>query len=385
MCIKKYLYIDDDSNSIIKPFKDELTSFDCNLVIEHMQPTSMKKIINKFIEDRFDGLIIDQKLDAVNENKESVDYWGTSLAQNFRTEMIGKIVPPSPIILLSNEDVYTKYFDTDESAQDLFDFTLSKRNVASDTIYAEKASKIIYSLAEAYSIARVSIPVDTIDSISTFDLLAPLLQWNEQIYKFTDARFLEYLKLKSHDIHTLVSLILNNFVRSAGILVTERMLATKLGIDIEHSNDWEKLKNKFISYKYNGVFSSIKDRWWMSRIEDWWFECCSGTEVLRALTATERVNAIKLFTSLENLEPIKSKYKNGMQSEKYWVNCIVSGTPLDPYDALPIIKLDQMQWEEQIYLDPEVVYNRGHKPKYSVHPDYQSKVKPLYRRLSKND
>ncbi|HGE6045229.1 TPA: hypothetical protein ACGGSH_003221, partial [Vibrio cholerae] len=179
------------------------------------------------------------------------------------------------------------------------------------------------------------------------------------------------------------SLLLNTFVRSAGILVTEEMLATKLGIDIKASGDWEPLLSKLEPCLYRGVFSTLKKRWWMSGIEDWWYEICHS-KTLRGLTADERVEILKSSLNLEDLKSITPKYSNGRQSKKFWVNCIVSGTPLDPYDAIVANKPDLMPWEQPIYLDPEVTFNRMHTPTFSVHSDYQTKVKPLYMRLTSN-
>lgn len=381
----KYLYIDDDETIRIQPLIDEL-EYHSNgeLEITHSRVKPMQEIRCMFIEGNYDGLIIDQKLDAVNEDGVSVDYWGTSLAQNMRTEMIGDpSVPSSPIVLLSNEDVYLRFFDSDESAHNLFDFTFGKTQVSRDEQFAIKASKIITELAKAYIIARQYIPTLRARGVNNQQLLEPLLQWNDDIYEYTDSRFIEYVASKSHDLHILVSLLLNTFVRSAGILVTEEMLATKLGIDVSASGDWDKLLSVLETYKYRGVFSNLKDRWWMSRVEDWWYDICDN-QTLRALTAEERVNVIKRSLGFENLVPIKPKYSNGKQSQKFWVNCIVSGTPLDPYDAIVANKPDLMAWEQTIYLDPETTFLRLHTPKFSVHPDYQKKVKPLYMRLTSN-
>ncbi|WP_108944124.1 protein-PII uridylyltransferase [Shewanella halifaxensis] len=379
----RFLYVDDDKVEQLQPLIDEIIFYSEGMLeIEHIQVCSMQTVKCKFLDECFDGLIIDQKLDAANELNETVDYWGTSLAQNLRTEMIGGGIPTSPIVLLSNEDVFVKYYNTDESAHNLFDFTLGKTKVSRNTKYAQQASRVIVALANAYQVAREqTLPlVDT--GGKPFDLLEPLLKWDQSIFEYTDKRFVEYASSKSADVHTLVSLILNSLVRSAGILVTEEMLATKLGIDIQASADWNNLKLSLEPYKYVGAFSNLKDRWWMSRIEDWWYDNYEGSQVIRGLTANERVVAIKEITTLENLVAITPKYQNGKQSEKYWVNCIVSSTPLDPYDALIANKVDLKPWEELLYLDAETVFNREHSPDFTVHSDSQKKVKSLYRRLT---
>lgn len=380
----KFLYIDDDETEKLQPLINELIHHSKGeLEIVHTRVRPMQEIKCRFLDGGFHGLIIDQKLDAANEHGETVDYWGTSLAQNLRTEMIGDInVPSSPIVLLSNEDVYLKFYDLDESAHNLFDFTFCKKQVARDTDFAIKASKIITALAKAYIIARDEIPALRARNVKNEALLEPLLKWDSDIYEYTDKRFIDYVSSKSHDLHILVSLLLNTFVRSAGILVTEEMLATKLGVDVTASDDWQKLLLEFDAFTYKGVFSELKVRWWMSRIEDWWHENSDDSQVLRALVAEDRVEVIKNITGLESLVAIQPKYSNGKQSKKFWVNCIVSGTPLDPYDAIVANKPDLMPWEQVMYLDAQTTFDREHTPKYSVHPNYQRKVKPLYKRLT---
>lgn len=382
----KYLYIDDERKDDIHPLVQELEHFsDGKMQIEHIRVRSMKDITTKFVTESFDGLIIDQKLDAANEDGITFDYWGTSLAQNLRTDMIGLSAPVSPIVLMSNEAIYVEFYDADESAHNLFDFTIKKGMVAECEEYASKVSKILYYLAEAYKIAREDVaPNIQSQDYKSFDLLEPLLKWDEATFQYTDKRFIESAISKSKDIHALISLILNSLVRSAGTLVSEDMLATKLGIDVKKSPDWGNLLASFDIAKYRGIFSNLKPRWWMSRIEDVWYEKYTKNQTLRALTAQERVDALKQIFNLDGLFPITPKYTNGLQSEKFWVNCIVTGTPLDPSDALIASKVDLQPWEQPLYLDPQTVNDRLHYPKYSVHPDYQNKVKVLYKRLTGN-
>ncbi|EOX4432435.1 hypothetical protein ACIL2V_002606 [Vibrio alginolyticus] len=379
----RYLYVDDDQTEKLEELIKELIYHSGDqLEIVHTQTRPMKEIQKLFEEGNFDGLMIDQKLDAANELGDIAGYWGTSLAQDCRTEMIGGQMKTAPIVLFSNEEVYVRYFDKDQSAHNLFDFTLGKTAVSKFEQYAHQASHILIGLACSYQIAQKHILTNMGTGISTQEMLAPLLGWDESIYKYTDSRFIEYIESKFEDIHTLISLILNNLVRSAGILVTEPMLATKLGVDFAKSEDWDNLKKLLSASKYSGVFSTLKERWWFSKVEDWWYDCEVSHHPMRGLTSLERVEAIKQATGLTQLIPIQPKYKNGIQSEKFWINCIVSDTPLDICDAILVSKPDLMPWEQPIYLDPQITYERDYsRERYPVHKDYQQKVKPIYQRL----
>lgn len=381
----RYLYIDDDKYGALEELIEELEFHSGEqLKIDHKQTRPMKVVAQIFKDGNYDGLLIDQKLDAVNEEGVSAGYWGTSLAQDLKTEMTQGNIPHAPMVLLSNEAVYVQYFDKDENAHNLFDYTLGKTAISTSDSFARQSSFILLGLAEAYHIAlnEVMPNIGREDNLEV--LLKPLLQWDEQAFKFCDKRFIEHVRSKIKDVHSVISLILNSLVRSAGVLVTETMLATRLGVEIESSQDWDALKEILKDGKYRGVFSDIKERWWFSKIEDWWYDNNVHSNVLRSLTATERVAAISDFTGLINLVPISPKYKNGKQSEKFWVNCVVSDTPLDPADAILVSKPELMSWEQPLYLDPQMTHDRLYdRNKYPVHPDYQKKVKPMYWRLTR--
>ncbi len=376
----RYLYIDDDTTNDLKPLIDQLKrASNGQLEIDHYRVMAMSAVRQLFSENNYDGLIVDQKLDAPNEKNENVDYYGTSLAQNFRTDMAASEITSSPIILLSNEKQFVKYYDPDESSHNLFDYVMKKDQLV-DNLFARKSTLLMTSLVDAYSIAR-QLKTDISEDV-TLDYLAPLFQWNKQVSEFVDSRFVEYVKSKLSDPHALVNSIYSTLIRSAGSLVTEQMLATKLGINIENSSDWIKLIELFNEGKYQGIFSELKERWWFSSIEDWWEDICEGGSYLQGLTCEERVEIIKGSTGLNELSPIQIKYVDGDQSQKLWVNCIVSGTPLDPYDALrardPLLKA----WEQPKYLDIASVLKREAKDKgYLVHTEDQAKRNLLEVRL----
>ncbi|EJI1390901.1 hypothetical protein NDL37_000540 [Vibrio parahaemolyticus] len=382
-----YLYIDDDKTSVVEPMISAITSQSLNgLKIEHTQVLgSISEAIDYIVKNqhRFEGIIIDQDLKAKSEDEKSADYYGTTLAQQLRTDMAISRTEPSksklktmPLVLMSNEEVIVQSFEPDDSSKNLFDYVIAKKKLINESVKS-RACKVLEGLIDAYKIAnkyRKSANQELND-----EEIRNILDCDKKRYEFVDSRFLDYLKPKASDPHALVSAIYSTLVQSAGMLVTEEMLQTKLGI-ADDSPGWEALKEQqFSAYKYSGPFSCVKERWWFSGIEDWWYEI-NPDEVLQSLTSKERVDFISKKLEIPKLNPIETRYPNGEQSDCPWVNCVLSGLPLDPYDALRARDPEAKPWEQTKYLDVKA-FKDDTTEKYAIHRDDHSKVRLLLARL----
>ncbi|PMK16017.1 protein-PII uridylyltransferase [Vibrio splendidus] len=376
----KFLYIDDERTVQIQPLITSLESASNNtLTLEHHQVMeSISAVVSKLSQgEQYQGVIIDQQLVAMSEEGNRADYFGTTLAQHLRTEMALNSIAPLPLILLSNQRNIVESFEPDDSSKNLFDFVIKKQDLAVQDIRG-KAVKVLTELVKAYEVAnhyRRDVGVD----LENQEVRA-ILKCDESTYEGIDSRFLDYVKSKAGDPHALVSAIYSTLVRSAGMLVTEQMLLTKLGIKAD-SQDWPRVKELFERFKYQGPFSELKERWWFSKVEDWWFDI-HADDVLQALTCNERVEILKSELSLELLHPIEVTYLMGEQSQTLWVNCILSGTPLDSYDALRVRDVEAKPWEEPKYLDVKAFLNdESDTPKYIVLADDKPKIRRLMVRL----
>ncbi|MEH0788924.1 hypothetical protein [Vibrio alginolyticus] len=380
-----YLYIDDDEFRDISAFTKQLC-LDSNIYIEHIQVKEIPEIVKIYKEgctpasgetNNFDGFIIDQELVKKSKEGKRADYHGTTLAQHLRTEMAMGNIFHCPLILLSNNKNVVKSFKPDDTSSNLFDYVIIKDDLTKGK-FAERARKVLLDVVDAYKQVLRPIGKDEFNKQEIQNLLG----CNDNIYKFVDSRFIDYLKSKSKMPHAIVSCIYTSLVRSAGMLSTEQMLATKLGVDIENSADWHLVLKRFEFAKYKGPFCNIKQRWWSSAIEFWWYEESESGEPLNSLSCSDRVQELRSILGTENLTPISLKYKSGDQSDRLWVNCVVSGTPLDPYDALRVRESDLMPWEQPKYMDITAVLKREHKTKgYEIHSDDVLKRDILKARL----
>lgn len=372
----KYLYIDDDRYDMVKNYISALEnqSNEC-FKIHHRQVMNMKDVVNLVRDERYQGIIIDQQLTATSDEDLRVDYFGTTLAQHLRTVMAIGELPVMPLILLSNEDKIVESFTPDDSSQDLFDFVIKKNKLPVAGV-PEKSAIALIELFNAYKVAN-EVHNKNGDDIHDAGIIK-LLGVDETKFNRIDKRFIDYIKAKSHDTHAVISAIYTTLIRSAGMLVTENMLLTRLGIDSKGSPDWKELKSSLENCLYTGVFST-KSRWWFSLIEDWWFSISPENPVLQSLNVKERVDILKKKTGLINLEPLQLSYK-GEQSSHLWVNCVATDVPLDPYDALRARDPDLKAWEQPKYLDLLAVLE-GNTGNYSVHIEDRNKRTILKARL----
>lgn len=374
-----YLYIDDEKTDSIEPMLTNLKAESADeLNIHHKQVMESIKATVSYIKDHlsdYDGMIIDQDLKCISDEGYKADYYGTTLAQQLRTEMATGNIHHIPLVLLSNEHVIVESFEPDDSSKDLFDYVIKKTSLT-DVHEKSRAVKILFALVDAYAEAvrcKKNVGKDLTDTE-----VKGLLKCNDDIYKYVDSRFIDFIKSRGSDPHALVAAIYSSLVQSAGMLVTEVMLKTKLGI-ADQSQDWGHIKEKFGNYKYQGPFSDVKERWWFSGIEDWWYEIYPN-DVLQSLTCKERVSVLKEKFEIDGLYPIETNYPNGDQSEYLWVNCVLTEEPLDAFDALRVRDPDAKIWEQPKYLSIKA-YSNDHEGKYKVHHDDRNKIRILRERL----
>jgi len=182
-------------------------------------------------------------------------------------------------------------------------------------------------------------------------------------------------------------MILKDLIYAKGVLINEKYLASRLGIDIENSPDWEKVKASFADAKYTGVFSDGWDRWWMYKVDNI-FEVLSET-YLSYLDAKEKVSLfIDILDDVENInypEPIETQdgtIKN--YSYRYWTMCKALKKPMDAKEGFKVYtRQEPKPWQEYEYvsfqalLDVEPLRDKDIR----VHPLDKDKFNLAYSKL----
>ncbi|MDT0676996.1 hypothetical protein [Autumnicola musiva] len=353
-----YIYIDDFSDSSVMAIRDGLQ--DTNIIdVDFIQVAEFKQMILEFEGElkRYDGVILDLRLDG--NAAIDVKFTASGLAQELRNRSAANEgIKDVPIILCSTDKKIREYYNRDHTSHDLFDY----RFVKDSSPNWDKIATKLQSLANGYE--QLKKFKGNLDEILYRDT------------KLLDSRILGKFSDKDSEfpIHEYSQHFLKEVIRKPGPLIQEKLLASRLGIDIEKSQDWSKLVDDFFSDEmYQGVFSDAWKRWWMDRIQNK-FKSLTGKR-LASLNAVQRVNSIVAATKLSSLVPAEPIEKS--ISTKFWTLCEYYKRPLDPLEGYKIhYTKEPKPWQDQMYLSFEAASERkGLKSGLKVHADDIEKLK----------
>jgi hypothetical protein len=350
----KYLYIDDNSKDNAKGIITGLQK-EGELSIDFDNPKGdWEKERERILSDAFksyNGLILDLNLEEMpNKEKETSYYKGSSLAQEYRNLSKAGKLKEIPIVLLSATVNLEKYFD--RTNEDLFDLIVP-REWLNDPILFDPLRQKLVSLSVGYELIS--------KCKNNENNLIELFKYNLGL---ENIRFLSEMKsVIGYPSHTVSNFIIKNLLEKSntpvsGILITEEILATRLGIDISKSNDWRSVLNDLKKYNYGGVFSEGWERWWMSGIEHWWKTELDLKNSLRATSASQKVDILIDKLGLKALVPLVKNEKS--KSETFWTNCVGSSIAIDTVDGLLVAGQDSCYpWQDKKY----ICYEEALKPK----------------------
>jgi len=327
--VYKYLYIDDEkitkTNKTIYSYINKLSNDSLFIEYKHVDEINSKDFFINHLNE-YSGILMDLRTDELSELS---NFTGSVWGQHIRDIVTsGQVDIDIPIVLFSTDDNLRKTYFKDMTSNNIFDRFLTKDKIPDNAI-----DKLI-SLAHGYKQIMKTKDFNNLLKIDISNL---------------DERMFSRFHGSSVDIptHEYAQMILKDLIYAKGVLINEKYLASRLGIDKDNSEDWEELKKRFEEAKYKGVFSDGWDRWWMFKVDDV-FEKISDT-YLSYLDAKERVAILKEMLNLENLnffQPIEENY-----SYDYWTVCKALAKPLDPMEGFRVYSTSEPKsWQEYEYV-----------------------------------
>ena len=346
----KYLYIDDEEIESLKPYTRAIKGATNSIEIEIERPSDFDNQITHMMEVliSYDGLILDWRLDDIPPNDgKRVSFRAAALAQELRTRGTEGKIKELPIILWSTNTKLKGSYYEDNSSHDLFDKRYIKEEVIdkADTVREE-----LICIAEAYG--KIT------NIVSSQDLgFSDLLGIDKKEYDLLDIRFTAWLSNhKQRAIHEYARFLLKEVILRPGLLISEELLAARLGIDKDASECWSDLLTKFPdNANYIGPFSEAWKRWWSQVVEKTWWRSFSKIP-LSTLSAEKRVDILRKNTGLENIiaaKPIRKGYGDHFQTI-----CELCSRPLDTVDGVIIDEKEPLPWQERKYISIDAALER---------------------------
>ena len=348
----KYVYLDDEPADKVRAFAASVKSKNLDVVHEHPLPyleqiLELKKWQN---EGKLDGLILDLRLDNFykddNSAIEKANYRAATLAQEIRTRTTENEIPDYPIVLWSTDERLRQSYDRDDTSHDLFDLKAVKGDLA-DPLYADHISRKLQSLVDGYNLVRGSI----VSGSRPFSFLG-----FSETPEFLDERVL--LSLESTKgylpVHEYARFILRQLLEMSGPLVNRQVLAARLGLDINESEDFQSLtENLFPDSLYKGAFSYGWPCWWSALINQKLRKLSINDFSFDKASAIQRVEFLIQQTGFQKLKPAQPLL--GSKSTSYRTVCVATSLPLDPREGFLIERQPIFPWQDKLYVSLQAI------------------------------
>ncbi|MCC3215197.1 hypothetical protein LIV57_07905 [Chryseobacterium sp. X308] len=356
MSIPKYIYVDDENDtsieSLINGFNDtKLIEVNQLTITKGMDFSELENLIkSKIVDEKYDGLLIDLRLDGEGPNQ--LRYSAISISSELRAVCARKEIPSFPIVLCSTLDKMKETYKSDKTSHDLFDYTFRK----SENPDYERFSRKLKALAEGYK--GLPNDIDTLDKI-----------FQRKDLNNLDQRIFE--RFYNQDIivpYDFAHFTVKTLFHATNPLIKETILAARLGVSINKSGKhWIELLSKFEDCKFYGLFSNGWDRWWADLLNIK-LKGISGKN-FSFLKAEERVAILKETYKVDGI--IAAEPLSHNNSSEFWTICEATKCPLDPLEGFKVRLSHELKaWQEPKYMSLYAILERigidkGIEPNYT--------------------
>jgi hypothetical protein len=357
--LPKFLYLDDED---VQATVDRLNNYS-HVQIEVRdvkQSKGFESDLDSFDFQELDGIILDYRLD-VNKEGGGVSYKAPALAQELRNRVTElQITKDFPIILCSNDSERIRRLKSDETSNDLFDYTFLRDS----TLDPKRVSAILLTLVNGYK--KIAQSKGDLSKIIERDIS----EVDDRVFsKFVD---------KKYPIHEIARHIIHQLIRETGVLIHEEILLARLGL-VKNDDSATLIERYFSDCLYQGVFHEGWSRWWMDKVNDKFKDLTKRT--FASLDATQRVNLLKKATTLDlaDAKPIKLA-----KSSRFGTICEFTRMPLDIVEGFKLVDEPTLAWQEPRYISLLALAEQVHTDEskgFSLHPSEKQKAESALANL----
>jgi hypothetical protein len=353
----KYVYFDDEKPSSVKAYVDAVVKLhddEFELSIHHMSPRPWDEQIQLIRAGGYSGIILDLRLDiqaqweGIHKGKKA-QYRAEELAQKIRVDATEGHISDIPIVLWSTtQNLNNSGFQRDSTPKDLFDLKVIKTTIPGNAF--EVRYKLI-ALSNAYREIANCYEGNIIQ-------ITKCLRLRNDTVESLDPRIFNYFSVDfKPPIHDVARYILDQIIRKPGLLISEELLAIRLGINREESRGWGPFASNILrDVEYVGVFSLGWRRFLNEEFLNWWRKTFPEHTNLKGLRSDERVALLSEKFNDYELEPLNESADE--HSLKYWYRCVVTGLPVTQQNAFITHNPHRLPWQENTYLSKEAIRQR---------------------------
>ena len=232
------------------------TEGDAGLEIKYIEVTEAAALAGDLFSSNPDIVAIDFRLD---ENPDMIDpksaYQGSGLAQLLRDKATVEPLRDFPVVLISAEEKFERYYRPDSTAHDLFDRTYGKVSAGEKK---EQVRLELLSLCDGYRSLKAAWGEGG-DRLSVFAL-------EDSERSIVDTQELRSALSAAAAPHIAARVILRDVIDRTGLLLSNHDVAARLGLATLGSLE-SVLQNDGL--QYSGIFHRGWRRWWAHRVDDW--------------------------------------------------------------------------------------------------------------------
>lgn len=330
-----WLFVDDQINEAIAIAK-RLSEASAEIEIEHRTPEKFREEVltqNK----KIDGALLDVNLSGIQKEHGT----GPGIAQDIRIKQRNGSVHEFPVIRFSSREQVKRNIGGDPGSDDLFDLKISKDDA--EPGHEEAITRCLVGVLSVYSSLSKS---KLSNEASVADLLG-LEQ--ESAEAWSDWSLHSKLCVAAATAtHVAAGVLLRDFLNQPGLLINEKVLSYRLGIDPESSqNDWGKLLQGVGKFRYKGAGEAHFSRWWARGLEDWWLGIAPDAASLAFTPVAERAAQLRKALKLQGL--VELRMPKGSAGNRPWSPCSLSAEqdpplhiPLDPDQSVRFAPLQYL-------------------------------------------
>ncbi len=336
----RWIFVDDMAPEA-QAYAAQLSAGDTPIQVDVMAPLEAKEqLLTGRMTPR--GVLMDVDLSGAQGEHGS----GPGIAQDIRVKQRAGEIKEFPVVRFAGRAPVLKNVQGDSTSDDLFDIKIPKEDLA------QQGAGSIRSALEGLCSVYEELGRSRSDDVVVPELVGlPRDEWSQLGHSGFEDRMLSSLHVATH---VAARIFLQTFLTRSGLLIDERMLSVRLGVDVKKSGEhWNGLL-EILGYRYTGVGGTFFSRWWARGLDEWWFKNFPDSGPLSSISADERVRLLNEKLGGHLVPLVMSHGSAGARPWRLCSLCLEESPPrflpIDPSESVRLTPdVDLPPWVDPLY------------------------------------